>query len=356
MQPTAKIIVQEHADQPEQPTAWLRFVAVLCFIWFYYAFVGLGNAYWSEGFRFNASAAFEPAAIAQAIAIGAIYLCGRSLWYGGRLLRWWLPVAAIVLAIATVLKAQQAYQSFGYAFGIVGMTPPTPLEQWLNAIGHAALPDLPLISVLITACLMTWQPARFMPTRCRPWTVLAAVWIVATGVPYLALTGGYLTHELQTVLQPYGLGYMAVVLELFPYGFTAALVLLGHRLVRTAALIMAGIELAIQIRHGWILSRFVYIGILALLASTPGGSDSWSLPYPFGSYLFNQMNFNAIFVNGVFEAGPWLLIAVFAWRVPMPRLPEDGSPFPRRYCGKCRYNLHGLDTNVCPECGAKLQD
>ena len=32
--------------------------------------------------------------------------------------------------------------------------------------------------------------------------------------------------------------------------------------------------------------------------------------------------------------------------------PEDGTPYPRRYCGNCYYNLHGLDTaERCPECG-----
>jgi hypothetical protein len=86
------------------------------------------------------------------------------------------------------------------------------------------------------------------------------------------------------------------------------------------------------------------------------GNDWQTLPHPLNFYLINRYAFTKIFVDSVFTAGPWLLIAVFAWRVPMTRLPEDGSPFPRRYCGKCRYNLHGLDTNVCPECGAKLQD
>jgi hypothetical protein len=58
---------------------------------------------------------------------------------------------------------------------------------------------------------------------------------------------------------------------------------------------------------------------------------------------------------GIRYAAPWLIIAAFAWRARMASYREDGSPYPRRYCGRCRYNLHGLDSARCPECGAELE-
>ncbi|MBI4582099.1 MAG: hypothetical protein HY718_20550 [Planctomycetes bacterium] len=49
-----------------------------------------------------------------------------------------------------------------------------------------------------------------------------------------------------------------------------------------------------------------------------------------------------------------LLIAIYARRYPMRVPPEDGSPWPRRYCGQCGYNLHGIEAAECPECGRRL--
>ncbi len=63
-----------------------------------------------------------------------------------------------------------------------------------------------------------------------------------------------------------------------------------------------------------------------------------------------------MFVYSVMMAGPWVLIAFYAWRVPMRKPADDGSPYPRRYCGNCYYNLYGVDSQRCPECGVELVD
>jgi hypothetical protein len=75
---------------------------------------------------------------------------------------------------------------------------------------------------------------------------------------------------------------------------------------------------------------------------------------PWRWILGNDVSFQLLFVNLPANAGPWLLIALYAWRVPMRALPDDGSPYPRRYCARCHYNLHGLDADLCPECGNRL--
>jgi hypothetical protein len=76
--------------------------------------------------------------------------------------------------------------------------------------------------------------------------------------------------------------------------------------------------------------------------------------FPFDSSFFNRDLFTATFVETVMAAGPWILIARHIRRHPM-RLPvDDGSPWPRRYCGRCMYNLHGIDAATCPECGRTL--
>ena len=45
----------------------------------------------------------------------------------------------------------------------------------------------------------------------------------------------------------------------------------------------------------------------------------------------------------------------YAWKAPMRKPPDDGTPFPRRFCGKCYYNLHGIEANRCPECGTEFE-
>jgi len=73
-----------------------------------------------------------------------------------------------------------------------------------------------------------------------------------------------------------------------------------------------------------------------------------------GPVVFDRTLFECLFVVRVKWAGPWLLIAVFACRAWMHPFPDDGSPYPRRYCGRCRYNLLGVPQPRCPECGSEL--
>jgi len=114
---------------------------------------------------------------------------------------------------------------------------------------------------------------------------------------------------------------------------------------------LAVVAAAPEIKAAYAISLLVRTAIDALLLSgLPGPVPDFS-PYPFGCFLANETFFGLTFVTPVWLAGPWILIAVFAGRYPK-RLPhDDGSPFPRRYCGHCGYNLHGLRDPICPECG-----
>jgi len=116
--------------------------------------------------------------------------------------------------------------------------------------------------------------------------------------------------------------------------------------------------LLIFFRNRW---AFVPVALLAgcnsiwlLYATFSWGRTLTELPNGW-RFLANSRLFELLCVYPAAEVGPWLLIAVWSWRAMVLSRLEDGSPYPRRYCGRCYYNLHGLESEVCPERGSRLK-
>jgi hypothetical protein len=100
---TAHIIVQ---DEHKVYDDWRRFVAILCFIYFFTKFVGSGSSLWGRYHILHKSIQFDYTLLEGFIGILSsivLYLCGRSLWYKGRFILWWLIGAIIALLSATCI-------------------------------------------------------------------------------------------------------------------------------------------------------------------------------------------------------------------------------------------------------------
>ena len=170
---------------------------------------------------------------------------------------------------------------------------------------------------------------RSAPSMQCPWVWMAATWcfvrILLLASVEDGLNGYSFAGPLAFILPP---AYACLLAG------TAGLLLLKIRTARTLALMIAAIELALvwyDSYFGWLLVHFAT-----------------------GGHAWTRNAFHAICVRSVESVGPWLLIAVYAWRVPMTRLPDDDSPYPRRYCAVCGYNLHGLAESRCPECATQF--
>ena len=129
---------------------------------------------------------------------------------------------------------------------------------------------------------------------------------------------------------------------------TACALLFGSRLARTAALVLVAVNIAGAWYRWYPISMLVRTAIRALMMSTPGTAD-------LDTYLVTQYDFVSLFVDPVPMIGPWMLIALYAHKLPMRGPPDDGTPFPRRFCGNCYYNLHGIADRRCPECGTPMK-
>jgi len=121
------------------------------------------------------------------------------------------------------------------------------------------------------------------------------------------------------------------------------------RLARTGALILAAVNVVGVWCIWYPISMLVRIAIHAMMMSLPLTAEIDE------GILWTQHDFLCLFVTPIRLVGPWLLIAIYAWKAPMRKPPDDGTPFPRRFCGKCYYNLHGIDANRCPECGTVFE-
>lgn len=343
----AQVLVYETGHVPDD---WRRFLAILCFIEFWASINEDGLRFWySLRLPTWISSQYQIAWLISAGAGVCRALCfwalGRALWRGRT--RFWRPILGIAAWSALAVWASELPRLIDLRplnpgedrgtnwWGILVSLRSTPFLYRALGIAPDVLRHLPWLFVAGWAVV----PRRSWPegSRC-PWVTLAAVWSFALAFAGL-ISGGWGHGNLVRVLGHicpldfYSLqGVCSVVLP----AACGLWVLVFRRRLWPIPLLIAAINSLEIASFGvyWVPQVICADGSLR--------------------YLFNQRAFWSLFVGTVQVAGPWLLIALWAKYYPTRVLAGDGSPFPRRFCGKCHYNLHGIDSTRCPECGAML--
>jgi hypothetical protein len=344
-------IVTLHNDGPSQE--WHRFTAALCLMSSYTIFVRAGHTLWTKGLnewhRGQPDRWFYTSLAGLFMAI-VMYLCGRSLWRGGRWSRFWLIAAFAAILGSTWTTV--SYQPFFHYYGpLNGYSLGGRVSESLGyAIAFAQ--DVPFLAVLCFSARKA-GPGAQRPKQLRIWVQLAAAWCLLSSL--LVILGGDFAYYLRSVLDPFHVAFLAVPLAfILPAGAGVLLIADLRAAARWLALVVAATVIATAFLNGYVISLLVKVAIDAFLISgIPGPLPDWS-PYPFGCFLANQTFYMSFFVDTVLRAGPWILVAIYARKYPLRVPPDDGSPFPRHYCGHCGYNLHGITHEVCPECGRRL--
>lgn len=131
------------------------------------------------------------------------------------------------------------------------------------------------------------------------------------------------------------------ILWTIPPAVILLLALLVIRQSRRKALLLLRVALAVNVALiGWSAYETIRAGGLA--------NGNWAAK-GFGiMQAFVELPFN--------ELVPLLLIVWAGRSAQSIGFRDDGSPWPRRYCGKCFYNLQGVQSEKCPECGTTLTE
>lgn len=343
MPSTLPIIVRHERERPRD---WQRFVAALCFMEFYVTFVYAGTLLWSDGRRIIFYPWLSNAASWTCVAMmgGALllFVAGRGLWRGrGREERWlWLGLVSVSVLLGLEVL------SIGVWFSQAGTFAPTPTDAARYLASSAYIAPL---GALIICTQLARSSSRLHGTGTATWVYCAAVFCLGS-VPGWIFRG----HATMTSVGEAGWrttgNYAYVLVAHLANGalplVTCVALLLRRRTARTAALIVATVVGVSQWYDWYPPPKYVNLAIGALRLGH-GFPD-------IGSRVWTNHDFVCLFVEPVRVIGPWLLIAIYAWRVPMRQPPEDGSPFPRHFCGHCHYNLHGAVSTICPECGSEF--
>ncbi|MCB9853904.1 MAG: hypothetical protein H6819_12460 [Phycisphaerales bacterium] len=349
------VIHEQDSDQTAR-----RFVALLCLMEFYVLFVTYGTGIWNSNGDFwtgptNTSLYGEWTRIALLTSTAFLYLCGRGLWRGGRRHSLWLWTGIVGLSAIIVVEAvAAAIVSMNTDLSIQGLLSASPNRTldvlWFGV--QAASFHLPLWTALVILMLVTRANSRWRKNDKALWVYCAAGycagWVVAEIFERTAIAPAF-GPIIGTALSNIGIQhapFIAIVLVLLT---TAVLLFRASPLARSTALMTATIN-AVAVGANWfVITWLVRVSTKALLYQVPF-STPVSTPY-FGT----KHDFMWLLVLPVHFVLPWLLIAGYAWRVPMRKPPDDGTPYPRRYCTNCHYNLFGNTADQCPECGHALR-
>lgn len=345
----ATVVVREQADQP---TDWRRFVAILCFIEFYSQFVlhgqRVGLFLREHGSREpldDASFYFLLHGAAGILRSVMLYNYGRALWFNSRSARRWL-LRAVAVSLGMI------------AIGMVNaFTESTPREyywHWNSQFDSSETNSRPFIGVLRNVDHLPWllmliaglavlRYRACASRRLAPWLVIAAAWCMGVMLLPLAANStcrGYWIHE-SALANHLALSYACLHI------MVAASLLWRWKSARTGPLLLAATEISLTMLFADRWRMMLWSSIQMELLKVGVTVSYWS-----PIFFWNRDTFRWVFVELPANAGPWLLLAFYVWRVEMNKLGDDGSPYPRTYCGRCGYNLHGISSDRCPECGA----
>ena len=348
------ILVRNEHDRPHH---WRRFLAALCFMEFYVTFVYAGLAIWDDDHGLSLDAWAEMLQIPWVripLFVGAamLYLCGRGLWRSRRSEKTWLwvGIASVFLMIVCEVVAAAMWSSRGNPY--FAPRSATPIGAAILAGFRSGSVHYVLLAALAVGAWHTRPNNRLLRTTTAPWVYCAAAYCLMSipcgllGQDYTALTFGWALFQWTSNSSFFLLaGFVSAALFIA----TAAALLCRRRVARTIALVIAAVNIVGVWYHWYPLSMLVRLAIHALMMATPLRAQVDESP------IWTQYDFLSLFVDPLRSVGPWLLIAIFAWKVPMRKPPDDGTPFPRRFCGNCYYNLHGIEASRCPECGTGFE-
>lgn len=347
MPSTVPIIVQhEH----ERPRDWQRFVAVLCFMEFYVTFVYAGAYLWGNDFTIMDYPRLWQAASWTCVSMicGALllFVAGRGLWRGECSAERWLWLGLVSVC---GLLAMQAVAIAASLSGAGANAPPTPVPIWPMCMGLVSSSYVAPLGALILCTQLARSSSRLHGTGTATWVYCAAVFCLGSVPGWIFRGHANLTSVGYAGWRTTG-NYTYILVAHFANAalplVTCVALLLRWRTARTAALIVATVVGVSQWYDWYLISEYVNLAI---------GASRLAHGFPdIGYRVWTNHDFVCLFVEPVRVIGPWLLIAIYAWRVPMRQPPEDGSPFPRHFCGNCHYNLHGTVSTICPECGSEF--
>lgn len=342
-----QVIVQ---TEPDSPHDWRWFVASLCFIQFYCQSVTSGTNLWlmwspplsgpwgEETFFWFTGYALD---FAGAIAFLGL---GRCLWQRRSTIAYWL-IRVVGLSLASLVVSLVRILIEGHSTSWWADTHPPPVYLFganiVVPVFHGLILDsigthVPWILLAMTALRLRWFGDRKSRWRIHPSILLASGWVAGQVVQEFLL--GYHWKLLWTRGSQVNALLASAPEVCIVLGLCATVGLYGRC---WQAIIFTG---------GFVLCEVFSIGCRLHMCYLAFGTG------PLGHLAI--LNLNMFFVGCVHSVkmiGPWVLITVLVWKELLRGLPDDGSPLPRSFCGRCRYNLHGLDhPERCPECGSML--
>lgn len=337
----ARIVTQQSDDRPND---WRWFAALMLMCQFFPVFYTAGLSAWSTATGDRYSYPVFPVNFVTWLWIV------RALCFAGlaraliRRSRWAALLIVVLLGLTTWGMVANIIRDIRQhnpptSWGIDASDPYTAVWEIFQQYGAS----LPWLVMLVVGVWRWWAERHGRTTVTRTWVQLAAAWCISSA-PALASYN----HALFWFTSP-GRAlpvysnpalYIPAVMVL-----SGVLLLMRSRYARTAVLMLVAASVAVTVMDAYLWWLLHHATFGAFAQYDQGTGTPWT-----------RNLFESFFINPIAYVGPWLVIACFARWAPMANPVDDGSPFPRRYCGRCGYNLHGIDSDVCPECGATLAE